>query len=148
MKMRRLILAAATLAALATPALAIDFTQEVKQIDGQPLTDDKGNPKPTTLGELCRQALLAGYADEHDQSGKETITQEEKFHRWEVARLVKGKDVTLSVDDLALVKKLTGKAFGPLIMGPIWLMLDPTLDKGGSRAGTGSSSPAEAKAPK
>ena len=39
MKMRQLILAAAALTALATPALAIDFTQEVKQIDGQPLTE-------------------------------------------------------------------------------------------------------------
>lgn len=118
--------AVAALLLMATPACAIDFTQPIKNLDGTtPETKDK--EKAPTLGSISESALVSAYRDEVDAQGKETITPEDKYNRWKLATKVHGKDVVLSPEDLALLKKLIGKAFSPLIVGQAWSMLDPSL---------------------
>ena len=118
--MKKLYLALTTVAVLlATPALAIDFNQELKQLNGQSFTDADGKEQKTTLGQICEQALLASYPDEKELSGAE------KFQRWQLATKVKGPDGNLSSEDLTKLKMLIGKAFPPLVVGQAWKMLDP-----------------------
>lgn len=109
---------------VSSPAFAIDFTQVLTNLDGSPVVAQEGKPEPT-LGAICEQALLATFADERDATGKETIEGKEKFERWKLAAKVHGKDVSLSAEELSLIKKLVGKAYGPLIVGQAWTMLDP-----------------------
>lgn len=124
--MKKTLLAAAIIALLASPAFAIDFTVELKQIDGTPFKDEKGTEiKGNTLGKICENALLATYSDERDTTGKELITPEEKYRRWQIAGKVHGKDVNLPAEDLALLKKLVGKGYPPLVVGQAWTLLDP-----------------------
>lgn len=112
---------------LMTPVFAIDFEATIKNSDGTPVTDKDGVPliKQPTLGSLCESALFAQYADERDATGKETITPEEKFSRWKLSTKLHGNNVTLSAEELALLKKFVGKAYGPLVVGQAWTLLDP-----------------------
>lgn len=113
----------------ASPAMAIDFTQPIKAQDGTVPKSDSGSVP--TLGKICEDALIASYKDEIDPTtGKEIITPEEKYRRWKLAQKLHGDNVKLSPEDLALIKKLVGKAYGPLIVGQAWTMLDPSLDDG------------------
>lgn len=118
--MKKLYLALTTAALIfATPALAIDFNQELKQLNGHSFVDPDGKETKTTLGQICEQALLAAYPDEKDLPGAE------KFERWKLATKVKGPDVNLSSEELTKLKMLIGKAFPPLVVGQAWKMLDP-----------------------
>jgi hypothetical protein len=125
--MRRLFLSAAIAVLLMGPAMAIDFDQPLKSPDGQVMKNDKG--QSATLGQICESALVSQYKDEvNPQTGVETITPEEKYRRWKLAGKVHGKHVDLSPEDLTLLKKLVGKAYGPAIVGPAWQALDPSLE--------------------
>lgn len=127
--MKKYLIAGLMSLTMVMPALAFDFTQPLKQIDGKPFVDEKtGKEVETTLGSVVEQALLSQYADERDpQTGKETIAPEEKFKRWQLAGKVRGKDVTLSPEDVSKIKNLVGKAYPPLVVGQVWIMLDPSL---------------------
>lgn len=118
--------------ALSTPAIAaaaeIDFSVALAGEDpkGPPLNDcampqdcEKEKP-PLLLGKVARRALLATYPDEPNLSG------EEKYKRGKLAdRLwLNGKE-TLSVEDVALLKKLISKGYGPLIVTRALDLLDP-----------------------
>jgi hypothetical protein len=111
---------------LSTPAFAIDFDTVLKNADGSSMKTDKG--VEPTLSSICKSALVASYRDEVDPTGKETITPAEKYARWKLAGRLHG-NVDLSPGDLALIKKLVGKAYSPSIMGPAWEVLDPSLSK-------------------
>lgn len=124
--MKKLLIAAAVLIACASQALAIDFSKPIRGIDGKPFTDEKGASIDKSLGKFCEDALLAAYPDETSLEGTE------KFKRWQLAAKIAkdgGKNVDLSVEELALVKKLVGKGYPPMIVGPVWLMLDPSAGK-------------------
>jgi hypothetical protein len=111
-----------------TPAMAIDFTQKLTNLDGSPVTDKDGKTleHQPTLGSICQTALITQYADEVDpMTRKESVTPEEKFQRWKIAQKLEGSNVTLTAEELALIKKLVGKAYSPLIVGQAWTMLDP-----------------------
>lgn len=130
MKIARAIFVAATIA-LASPALAVDFSTKLTQIDGKPfLDDDTKKPTETTLATVVQRALLTSYQDEAS-----SITGEEKFKRWRLAEKIQnaveaGKpNVDLSAEDVAMAKKLVAKAYNPLIVGQAWSLLDP----GGSK---------------
>ena len=73
-----------------------------------------------TLAKITINALVAQYEDERNLSG------EEKVKRWQLAMLVRGnqEEVNLIVEDVALIKKLIAKAYGPLIVGQSWGMLE------------------------
>jgi hypothetical protein len=77
--------------------------------------------EPMTLADALRSALLSSYRDEPNLDGPE------KFKRWYLANKITNnpKAVALSLKDAALVEKLVGKAFSPVIVGQIYIVIDP-----------------------
>lgn len=77
-------------------------------------------PDPLTLRSVLCNALMGQYEDEKALNG------EEKVLRWKLAQKVHSEDEPdLTVEDVALVKKLVGKAYGPVVVGPALTLLDP-----------------------
>lgn len=112
---------------LIAPAYAgeVDFSAVLTDIDGAPIPDCPSGTNcaerpPLTLGRLAMNVLTATYPDE------KTLSGEDKFKRGELAlRVYKGGKVNLSVEDIAEIKGLVAKAYGPLIVRKAWPLLDP-----------------------
>ncbi len=111
---------AITVAAFATPALAIDFSKTIDQLDGTPMRDT--DQSLMTLEKVATTALLLSYQDE------QTLDGVEKNKRFWLAKRINTtrKDPELSPEDITLIKKLIAKAYNPLVTGQSWSMLDPT----------------------
>lgn len=89
----------------------------LKDLEGNVLKDPDG--KQGTVFGVIIDALLT------PQRGEESLPGEEKLKRWELARKIHGKfDVDLSLDELTLIKTLVGKAFGPVVVGQVWSLLE------------------------
>lgn len=127
-------------AILVTPAAAqkpfsIDFTSALHGPDGKPLPGascaiEPGRPVPTvgktcdamTLGEVAMTALEATLDED------KAATPKAKFDNDFLARKIYGKkDVILSSEEIAKIKDRIGKAYGPLVVGASWPLLDPSL---------------------
>jgi len=87
-------------------------------LDGEVILDQKS--EPATVRGVAIEALFATFKDEENLSG------EEKLKRWELASKIKASPdpVELAVEEVALLKKLIGKAYGALIVGQAWKVLE------------------------
>ena len=96
--------------------MKIDFNVKFKTFDGQ---DIIMRDKPATLKDISVESLMSLLEEEKNLSG------EEKLKRYELALKIKdGGIIDISVEDIALVKKLIGKMFTPLIVGQAWKNLE------------------------
>ena len=116
------------------PPRHIDFTQVIKDLDGAPLpipADGTKLPTVATLGRLAKDALT------NILQGDDQLSGSVKYDHWVLAGKVypEKHDVILTAEELATIKERIGKAFGPIVVGPAWKMLDPALQKssGGSK---------------
>lgn len=122
--MKRVLIAAAIAVAAIVPAAALDFTQPLHQLNGEPFTGADGKPTPVTLGTISETALLTLGADEAALPG------EDRVKRFVLAQRIHGAtDAVLTADEIALIKKMIAKNFGPLFVGQAWMMLDPASVK-------------------
>lgn len=88
----------------------------VKNLNGKPFQEEG---KDLSIGDVCCNALLFNYPEEKNVSGKE------KYRRWKLAaRLNSGGVEDVEIEDLNLIKELTGKFYGPLLVGPIYDILE------------------------
>ena len=101
--------------------MKLNLEYNLHDIYGVEMKDDKGASLP--LKRYVIDALLTPYQDEQNLPG------EDKIKRYELAKAVSQPgEVEMKVEDVALVKKLTGKLFTPLVIGQIWPLLDPKKD--------------------
>jgi hypothetical protein len=123
-------LAFVLLIALGAAAEAADFSAKILDFNNKPVIDDAVCPADTsgkrpcatevTLGDVSVRALMAVAPDEQNLAG------EEKFKRFVLAMKIKdGGEVALSAEDIALLKKLIGKIYAPLVVGRAFPLLDP-----------------------
>jgi hypothetical protein len=106
---------------LATTAWATDFTAVLSGLDGKPLVAE-GVPS-MTLGEVVANALVNQFKDENPSG-------QDKVKRWALAlRIHAAKDIELTADEVKLIKDLVAKAYGPLVVGQVWSILDPASVK-------------------
>jgi hypothetical protein len=97
--------------------MKIDFSAAIKDLDGDAVKD---GDKDATLGRVACTALLASYADEPN------LPAEDKIKRFRLAEIAaKGGAQEMKVADVALMKKLIGKAFAPLIVGRAFDIIEP-----------------------
>ena len=124
------VIIAVTAAAQTKPGAgkAIDLTQVIKDLEGKPLADssDKdGKPIPITLGDAIVKALEANLPEDANAAGLA------KFERDALAlRVYKHNSVTLTADEVTMIKERVGRYGSTRLVGVVWRMLDPSLDKG------------------
>lgn len=112
----------------------IDFTQVIKDLDGKPLPINiEGKlPAVATLGQVAKDALVNVLQEDQQLSGSV------KYDHWILAGKIypDKSDVVLTAEELATIKERIGKAFGPLVVGPCWRMLDPATNQKSSTGGS------------
>lgn len=122
--MRRLFFTFLFSTALIAPAAAIDFNMRIHDIAGKEIPTSTTDQTPVTLGKICEDALIATMPGDNP-------TPEEKGSRFRLAMKVhEGKD--LVSEDITLLKKVIGLAYGPLVVGRAYELLDsqpPTAPK-------------------
>lgn len=106
--------------AMAAPVQAADFKAPILNLDGSRILSVPGDEKspPLTLGKVCEDALIATLPGE-------SPNEAEKAKRFWLALKVHAGDKELTVDEIALVKKVVGMAYGPLVIGRVTELLDP-----------------------
>jgi hypothetical protein len=109
----------------------IDFSTILNDIDGKtPIKDAFPSDVPPdkrpslTLGLAAAHALLSTYQDE-------TATADiDKWRRGELAiRVSSGAKLALPAEDVALIKHLVAKLWGPIVVYRAWPLLDPSVSK-------------------
>jgi hypothetical protein len=112
--------ALAAFAALAAPAWAaqIDFDAAITDLDGKPEMLDGG--RTMTLRIASEVALLSNFPDEPALA---TEAKSERF--WLAERIHRPGAADLSAEEVALLKRLIGKAYPPLVVGRAIQLLDP-----------------------
>lgn len=111
--------------------MKIDFSTVLNDLKGVPLKDglppaegQEDKREELTLGSVVCSALLATYPDENNLDPKV------KFQRFKLAEKASdGGEQELTVEDAAEIKKLLGKAWGPLVMGRAYEILDPPSEQ-------------------
>lgn len=97
--------------------MKIDFDIGMKTIEGEDIKIEEG--KSFTLKNVAITALTTNFDDEKNISG------EEKLARYVLAcKIRSGGECDLKADDIVLLKKLIGKAYGVLISGQAWQILE------------------------
>lgn len=94
-----------------------DFTIPLTHLDGTPIKD---GDKQATLTTVALTALLASYEDERALTGKE------KAERYQLALKINKRpaEVDITAEQLTMLKSLIGKAFGPLVVGQVYDLLE------------------------
>lgn len=103
-----------------------DFTVVLKNLDGEDLMEQSVRPDKTivskclTLGSAAANALIMATDEDKGVSG------EEKVKRYALAmKVISNKDASLKAEEIAKIKELIGRAYGPLVVGQAWALLDP-----------------------
>lgn len=78
-----------------------------------------GKPFPDTdLGKVICQALIANNPNENPSG-------DEKYNRWKLAaRCADADAVEVSIEELALIKKVVGAAYGANVVGPVFSAIE------------------------
>jgi hypothetical protein len=98
-----------------------NFEQPIHDINDQPiLPTGAEDGKYLLLTHVALNALLATYEDERSLTGKE------KADRMQLALKInkRPKEVDITAEQLAKLKELIGKAYGPLIVGRAYEILE------------------------
>lgn len=104
------------------PGPTVDFATVLSDLDGKPLpAGDADHPAlQLTLGFAATRALCIAYPDE------QSVAPEEKLKRGRLAlRIEADPHAKLTAEEVATVKKLIAKAYGPLVVARAWPLLDP-----------------------
>lgn len=94
-----------------------DISQPLLDLDGKPIVE---RDVPVTLMTVALSALMAQFEDERALTGKE------KADRYQLAMKINKRpgEVDLTAEQVSLLKLLIGKAYGPLVVGQAYEMLE------------------------
>jgi hypothetical protein len=96
--------------------MKIDFSVVLKDLDGKPLKD---GGEEVTLKSITQMALMAQFRDEAE------LAATEKVRRFALAMTIQNSNgaAELPVEDVAEIKRLIGRAMGPLVVGRAYELL-------------------------
>lgn len=93
-----------------------NFDTEFSTFDGEII---QTGGLPLTLKRASIDALMMPFEDEKNMSG------EEKLLRYQLAvRINAGGNVDLKAEEVSLLKRVIGKAYTPIVVGPAYLELE------------------------
>ncbi|HDR9497585.1 TPA: hypothetical protein QDC06_000787 [Burkholderia cepacia] len=98
--------------------MKLNFDIAINDENGTPASIPGGDGRIFTLGTAACQALLNGPVDDKGDGSEKHA----RYRLWK--SIQEGGTVELSVDDVAKVKRLIGAAFGPLVVGQCWDLLE------------------------
>lgn len=100
--------------------MSIDFSAKIVDFDGNPIRPNPETTDELTLRDACVRALCLPYDDER------SLSPEDKFKRGQLASQIYKSDspLDLKTEDIALIKRLIGKAYTPIIVFHSWPLLD------------------------
>lgn len=106
--------------------MKISLNQKMKDIEGEVIKVNKQKGKEVVeidlkLAKVLITALTSNFEDEKNLEG------EEKVKRFIIAQKIQRKKdgvVDLSVEDVAMIKKLVGKTWGTIVVGQVWEILE------------------------
>lgn len=97
--------------------MKINFAAALHDLDGKPLLEEG---LAITLGVIACRSLMATFNDE------QSLGAEVKVKRFKMALdITRGDDQDIPVEDVAELKRLIGKAYGPLIVGRCYEIIEP-----------------------
>lgn len=101
--------------------MKIDFSRQLKTLEGQPLKD---GDRIITLEWAATTALLSG--DGPAASPVSSATGEEKLSRWKLAQRIHGATdpVEMTVEEVSLIKKLIAPNFAVIVVGQAFELLE------------------------
>lgn len=98
--------------------MKIDTTKELMSISGQPLQNE--DRTSTTLRHVIQNALLGGL------QGDEKLSGADKLALWNLAKRASRDEAEFNVEELATIKERIGRAYGPVVVGPAYEIIDPS----------------------
>lgn len=97
--------------------MKVNFDTEITQLNGKPILieDEKA-----TLRSVCVAALYLLYKDEVQMSSGN------KFKRYQLAKKVfkATKETDMTIEELSEIKTVIAKNYGPMILGPVYNILE------------------------
>jgi len=129
--MKRLVL---LLCLLSSPALAVDLSIVLKSPGGLPMKDNfaedlAGCTRPSPESLSCKPDLTVGKVVFNSLiflNPDDKATPQQKFKRGELARHVyNASEVTLTAEEITMIKDGVGKIYSPLIVYDVFKVLDP-----------------------
>ena len=107
---------------------ALMDVEAVLDADGKPVLDEAGAPQtrrePITLRPICINALKAPLEVDKGMSGVK------KTEIWILCgKLYKEDRPVMTADELTLIQQRISAAYGPMIVGPAFLLLNGTAGK-------------------
>jgi hypothetical protein len=124
-KVKAIVLISALLMSGSALAAEIDVTTPLTDLDGKTITvDGKPDGAPMILRIVAVNALLATYPEERDLGG------DKKAERFVLASQIHtASKIDLTAENTALLKQLIGNAYGPLVVGRAFEIIDPASIK-------------------
>lgn len=97
----------------------INFDTKLVNFEGEILKDGVGDKqKEATLGVVCVNALMLPSPDKNEDGNT-------KLKKYELAlKIYKGGEVNIDTEDVALIKKDVSRAFGPMVVGQVYKILE------------------------
>lgn len=111
--------------------MKVNVLTVLMHINGEPLIATPANKDANppveevkmTLRKACVDALCGVFQGDNPDGT-------EKYRRWNLAKIIqKFDEPELRVDDLKLIKDMIAKAYGPIVIGPAYELLDPPAEK-------------------
>lgn len=102
--------------------MKLDVTRVVLAANNKPILTDETPAAPATFRWLAMQLLTGVFHDDHP-------SPLQKYDRYKLCQRIDRHDtVDLRSNEVELLKNLSGIAYGPNVMGPIWDLLDPPAE--------------------
>lgn len=100
-----------------------DLTHPILDLSNNPIVE---NNAPVTLCTLSLSALMMPHQDELPGHGQPGLTGKQKADRYALAMKINANPskVDLTIEQMALLKELIGKGFGPLAVGRAYELLE------------------------
>lgn len=107
--------------------MKINVKKPLIHFDGKPIAlqnKDGSLKENVTLGVACIDVLMTVFEDEKNLSGHKKMARHKLAEKIYNAGETEDGIVDFSIDELSELKMMIGKAYGPILVGPIYRILE------------------------
>ena len=107
--------------------MIIQLKTQLHTLDGKPLTQPKQRVEEgIVVGQDEEDVILENLIKGALLQGNEKDTADEKVEKFELTLRIStaGDEIDLESEDIAMIKKLVGKIYAPLVVGQVFRLLE------------------------